>query len=337
MTSSLLQDRVRAAVDAAAGRYVGLAVGAFVHDQLTVYGTGRTGPGGGPPDADTLFEIGSVTKVITALALADAVARSEVALDTPLAAVLSGVPAAHDRPITLADLASHTAGLPVSPKGLLGQAWRHPRDPYVSFTAADLLAALPRTRLRREPGTTIRYSNLGAALLGEALTRRAGLPYERLVTERVLRPLGLHDTVVTVRAGQQGRQAVGHSRRGRPVPAWTLTGILAAGGLHSTVRDMLALLRAHADPEATPLPEALRLVQQPRAAEGPVQVGLGWFLLPLAGTRHRALWHGGATGGFRSVLGLAPDAHAGLVILGNSKRHVDGLGLDLLPRLTRLR
>jgi CubicO group peptidase (beta-lactamase class C family) len=105
-TTDALTEAVHAATRPAARRQVGLAVGAFTGSQTVVHSTR-------PGSDDTVFQIGSITKVFTTLALADAVARGELTLDTSLAAVLpdaviprSGVP------VTLRHLATHTSGLP---------------------------------------------------------------------------------------------------------------------------------------------------------------------------------------------------------------------------------
>jgi serine-type D-Ala-D-Ala carboxypeptidase/endopeptidase len=327
---------VHAATAAAGRRFVGLAVGAFAGPQTVVHAAGSVEEGGGPPTGDSLFQIGSVTKVFTALALAEAVARSELTLDTPVVACLPEAPiSGRGARITLGQLASHTSGLPRLPKGLRRQARRHRSDPYREFTSADLLAALAAARPRPEPGSKVRYSNFGAALLGEALSQQAGLPFDRLMAERVACPLHLCDTVVHPRPDQWHRQAVGHSRSRRPVPDWDLGAMPGAGALYSTVHDLLAFLRAHLEPQSTALPEALRLVQQPRATVNRwLQVGLGWHMSPVRGTGRTSLWHNGGTGGFASYVALLPDARAGVVVLTNTARPVDRLGVRLLQHLT---
>lgn len=330
-----LTDLVHATSAAVAGRYVGLAVGAFAGCDTVVHCTGNAGQGGGPPTGDTVFQIGSVTKVFTGLALADAVVRQELTLDTPLAAYLPAVPVGSSGgPVTLGHLASHSSGLPRLPRGLRRQALRHPDDPYSEFSTDHLLAALAAARLRSEPGARVRYSNFGAALLGEALSRHAGMPYEQLIHRRVTQPLQLSDTVVTVRPDQWGRQAVAHSRRRRPVPDWDVGSMAGAGALRSTVHDLLALLRAHLDPHLTGLTEALTLVQQPRATVNRrLQVGLGWHLSAIRGTPHTALWHNGGTGGSFSYVALLREARVGVVVLTNTVRSVDRLGTRLLRQL----
>jgi CubicO group peptidase (beta-lactamase class C family) len=78
--------------------------------------------------------------------------------------------------LTLGDLSSHAAGLPRNPKGMVALWLGDRRNPYAALSVEQLHAGLARTRLRRRPGQRVRYSNLGAGLLGEALARSAGQP-----------------------------------------------------------------------------------------------------------------------------------------------------------------
>jgi CubicO group peptidase (beta-lactamase class C family) len=324
-----LTQAVSAATRPAARHRIGLAAGAFVGAETVVQATG-------PVSGDSLFQIGSVTKVFTALALADAVARGELTLDTPLAALLPEVPTSRTGgSLTLGHLATHTSGLPRLPPGLLRRSLRHRADPYDGVTTEYLQDALAGTRLRSEPGTRIRYSNFGAALLGQALSRHTGRPYAHLVAERLTGPLAMSDTAVDLRPEQVTRKAAGHSRRGRSVPDWHLGAMAGAGALYSTVPDLLTLLRAHLEPDGTALSDALRLVQQPRARRNRwLQVGLGWFLSPVRSSGHTALWHNGGTGGFASYVAVLPAAEAGVVVLADTARSVDRLGVRLLASLT---
>jgi D-alanyl-D-alanine-carboxypeptidase/D-alanyl-D-alanine-endopeptidase len=133
---------------------LGLAVGAFASGRTAISLAGRIDQHGTPPSEQTVFQIGSITKDFTALALADAVTRKELDFDTPLASLLPGAPAARSgAPITLGQLAAHTSGLPRLPKGLLREALHHPSDPYRDFSTAHLLTAMTadprRTRAAR--------------------------------------------------------------------------------------------------------------------------------------------------------------------------------------------
>jgi D-alanyl-D-alanine-carboxypeptidase/D-alanyl-D-alanine-endopeptidase len=320
-----------------ARRHVGVAVGVFRGGQTWVMGSGTAGPAGpSPPAANTIFEIGSVTKLFTATLLAGMVEEGLLALDDPVQRYLPpGVELpVRGRPITLGDLATHTAGLPRLPHGFLLRSVRHRRNPYAWLTVDDLYAGLPSTRLRREPGGRPRYSNLGYGLLGHALALRAGRGYNQLVQERICRPLELEDTRVSVPAAARERFAQGHSRRGRPVPHWDLPVLGGAGALRSTIADLLRFLRLQLGEGVPALARAAALTHAPRSRyRGGLAVGLGWTRLPLLGTEHELLFHNGGTGGFRSFAGIVPATHTAVVVLSNSARSVDALGFRILERI----
>jgi CubicO group peptidase (beta-lactamase class C family) len=293
---------------------------------------GEVRPGGGPPDERTLFEIGSITKVFTATVLADMALEGVVALDQPVQELLpAGVTLpVEGRPITLADLASHVAGLPRLPRGMLVRGLLQREDPWHGFGEEELLASLPRTRVR-EPGGRVRYSNLGAGLLGLLLARRAGTTYDDLVETRVSRPLGLCDTRTAVPAEDLARFAEGHDRRGREAPHWHITGLPGAGALRSTLADMRTFLDCQLAPPEGRLGDAIRLTQELRASSSRMRVGLGWLALRGRDEGQTLLFHNGGTGGFRSCIALAPGRSRGAVVLSASRRSVDRVCFALVP------
>jgi len=208
------------------GRRIGLVVGCLAGGEQRVVGYGRLRTDAqDPPDGGTIFEIGSITKVFTGLLLADLAEQGLVGLDEPLASYLPAsarVPTFGDQQLTLGDLASHAGGLPRDPKGMLRRWLGDRRNPYAGLSVEELYDSLARTKLRRRPGEHVKYSNLGAGLLGDALARAAGQSYEALVRERICLPLGMRDTVITLTGEQAARLATGHTRRGRPTPPFQL-------------------------------------------------------------------------------------------------------------------
>ena len=268
----------------------------------------------------------------------DLAAAGVVGLDDPLARYLPAsvaVPAFQGREITLGDLSRHAAGLGRNPKGTLGGWLRDRRNPFAGLSVTDVHEGLARTRLRRRPGERARYSNLGAGLLGQALERAAGQPYERLVTERICLPLGMPDTVVVPSAEQAAWVAVGHSRRGRPVPPFEVPALAGAGALRSTAGDMLRFLKANLDPASTALAAPLERIQQPHQRMGRgMQVGLGWLIVRSPEPAGPLLWHNGGTNGFRSFAAVARDRGIAVVVLSNTARSVDRLGLRLVRELS---
>lgn len=298
----------------------GLVVGLYDAGRLEIYGFGK-GPGGKPPTGNTLFELGSVTKVYTSLLLADSVQRREVALDTPVADLLPpGVtvptPPGGKPTITLRHLALHTSGLPRLPPALEPRADRPDPDPYAHYNEDALYGDLVRTTLEHAPGELVAYSNYGAGLLGFALGRKLGHGYAAALAARVLTPLGLADTYVAVPAAARDRRAIGTNDELVPTPVWTFDALAGAGALVSTARDQLRLVDAELDAAAgskLPMRPAMRFTQEPLLERAGDNEGLGW-MIDSAGR----CWHNGATGGFHAFVGFDPKTRRGVVILSST-------------------
>jgi D-alanyl-D-alanine-carboxypeptidase/D-alanyl-D-alanine-endopeptidase len=283
-------------------------------------------------DAGTLFEIGSVTKVFTSLLLADAVGRGEVSLDEPVAKYLPDtvkVPERNGRLITLQDLATHTSGLPRLPTNLTP---KDASDPYADYTVAQMYAFLSGYVLTRDVGAQFEYSNLGAGLLGHALALRARTDYETLVRTRILEPLGMTSTTITLTPSARANLAIGHNPALEPVANWELSTLAGAGALRSNANDMLTFLRAVLGQTSSPLAPAMAaMVRERRPTGGPtMEVGLGWMVLKALGPD--LIWHNGGTGGYRSFLGYNPATGVGVVVLSNTTTPagVDDIGFHLL-------
>ena len=272
-------------------------------------------------DGNSLFEIGSLTKLFTTLLMADMVVRGEVALDDPVRKFLPPtvkVPKFAGKDITLGQLASHASGLPRMPKTL------HARDdenPYADYTVANLyedLAEMPDAQ--QLPPDAQRYSNLGVALLGHALALRSGKDYEALLRERVLLPLGLRDVAIKLDAAAKARFAMPHHATLVPSPPWDLPVFAAAGALHASANDLLAFAEAELGLKATPLAAAIRLQQTPIDATH----ALGWL-----SQGDHILMHLGATGGTVSFIALDTRTKRAVVVMGNSANAIVDIGNHL--------
>jgi CubicO group peptidase (beta-lactamase class C family) len=291
------------------------------------------GPDGGAAfTGDTLFEIGSISKVFTSLILSDMVARGQVALDDPAEKYLPAghhMPARGGRKITLLDLATHTSGLPRLPDNM---PFADPDDPYADYGEAQLLAFLDRYELPRDIGTKWEYSNLGVGLLGYLLTRAAGKDYETLLRERITGPLQMADTAVALSAKQQARFAPGYDAYMQPAKPWRLSVLAGAGGIRSTTNDMLKFAAAALDPRS-PIAPAMKLALERRRPTGNARMeqALGWEVFhPEPG--REIVMHDGGTGGFRSSLALEPAKQTAVVVLANSgaEPSTNDLALHLL-------
>jgi CubicO group peptidase (beta-lactamase class C family) len=287
------------------------------------------------PDERTVFEVGSVTKVFTAVLLARLAEQGVVALDEPVRPLLEPrvklAPWA-GREVTLEHLATHTSTMPRASRRMMAKALLHPGNPYRDYQVDDLHADLAAFRPGPGLGREFAYSNLGFGLLGHLLALRAGVPYEDLVVDEVCRPLGLSDTRVTLDEERRSRLAQGHFF-GRPVGLWEMPVLAGAGALRSTAADLLLFLEAGLGVRRTPLQVALRTTQEPRArASDGLSIGLAWHrtVLPAGG---EAVWHRGETGGMRAFVGFVPERALGLVLLANASAGVDEMGLELLEGL----
>jgi len=320
---------------------VGIVVGVIGPDGRKILPAGSMGMNDPRAvDGDTLFEAGSITKAFTSLLLADMVERGEVALDDPVAKYLPAavkVPARNGKPITLQDLSMHRSALPRMPSNFNP---KDPANPYVDYPVQRLYEFLSGHELRRDIGAEYEYSNLGAGLLGHALARRAGLSYEGLLQRRVLRPLGMASTGITLAPALKARSAGAHSSVFllAPAPLWDFTDAFAgAGSLRSSASDLLTFLEANLGYKKTPLAAAMtRMLAIRRGGRDTSDIGLAWNV------DHRAdaeiIWHGGATYGSRAFMGFDPKARVGVVVLSNynTGSGIDDIGFHLLDRNSKV-
>ncbi len=322
------QASVRSRVDA--GVSVGIVVGMVDSSgaRYFAYGTAAM-QGGQPVDEHSVYEIGSITKVFTALALADMVRRGEIGLDDPVQRYLpegAVVPSRGGHEVSLRLLSAQRSGLPRMPSNF---APADPTNPYADYGADRMLDFLRGYTLPRDPGAQYEYSNLGQGLLGYALARRAGTSYAQLVTQRVLVPLGMRETMVALTPDARAHLAMGHSG-GRQVANWDLDALAGAGALRSTASDMTRFLAAAMGLSHSALDSAFALTFQVQGDAGSptMDIGLAWHILKRP--TERIVWHNGGTGGYRSWAGFDPARKVGVVVLSNSSISADDVGLHIL-------
>lgn len=298
---------------------VGIVVGLVSPQGRRIIAHGHFGAGDPRPvDGETVYEIGSITKVFTGLLLADMVGRGDVRLDDPVAKYLPDgvtVPTRGGREITLVDLATHTSALPRLPDNM---AMTDPANPYADYPVERLYTFLSGYQLPRDIGRVYEYSNLGAGLLGHALARRAGTDYETLLRQRILSPLGLASTAIVLSPQLRTRLAPGHDHDLRPAANWDLPTLAGAGALRATASDLLSFLEMTTALRSTTLSPALTATLATRRAGAAtrLETGLGWAIT--TGGRDEIIWHTGGTGGYQAFIGFLPASKLGVVVLSNS-------------------
>lgn len=315
-----------------ARKYVGLAAVTVRDGKTAMTGRGRVNGSDIPPTIGTLFRVCTAVDLCNGLLLADLVRRGQTTFDTAVAELFPDVQVpVHGRRMTLGDLATHTSGLPRTPRERLPPSARRGLVVSPRVDPDDLDRLLAGARLRRAPGERAGFSRLGVALLAEALSRLAGTSYEQLVLERICEPLGMTDTGAHLTDEQHRRLARCHTRTGKALMDEAMPDVTGQGALFSTAADMGALLRVQLEPPENGLGEAIRMTHEPRTREdGGIAMCLGWSQSRLKASGERVLWHNGGGGGAASFIGFVPRWGDGVVVLTNCARSVDRLGWDLL-------
>jgi CubicO group peptidase (beta-lactamase class C family) len=336
------------------GHCVGLSVAVISGTNSTVMGFGRAcATNDFFARGDTIYEIGSITKTFTALALAREIERGTLRLDQPIAEFMpADLKISKDaRAVTFRHLTTHTSGLPGQPDNfsmlhLIWSLWRN-RNPYGGYTEKQFREAIRTIELESKPGTHLVYSNFGMDLLGYLLAQHAGMSYEAYIKREVCEPLGLFDTTVTFSRDQAARFSQGYMGSEREdtklkvlaTPPWDLPSYLAgSGALRSTASDLLNYLEANMHPTG-PLANAIQethreLYREPKG----YTIAMNWVISYKNAKTY--LWHNGAMGGCSSYMAFTKDGTAGVVVLGNVggglDEPVDTIGQKLLTDLIKL-
>jgi len=294
-----------------------------------------------PVNGSTLFNIDSITKTFTTLALADMVNQGIINLSDPIKKYLPynvTVPQFNGVEITIEDLATHTSGLPnVAPNILINNT---AGDLNPDYNVTQLYQALSNTTLTREPGTKWEYSDFGLGLLGHILTlHERGMPYEQVIKNRILDVLGMNDTKITLSENDiRDRFPVGH-QNGTEVETPQIPDVIAgAGALRSTGNDMLKYLSANLGLLHSTLDDSIQLqhlIRHPGIIANPMNyseyVALGPRVLTDLGTE--VITHQGAIEGWNSFIGFIPSKQIGVILLcscDETDAYMNNLGFVLL-------
>lgn len=275
----------------------------------------------GGPGLEAAFEIGSVTKTMTAFLVADLIDAGKWSLDDPIARHLpagTAVPRQGERQILVRDMVTHSSGLPALPSRL---RLTDLADPYAGLSEQDLLASLGEATLARPIGSQAEYSNFAMMVLSLAVARAYGMEYEAALKARLLEPAQMRGAFIA-KPPAGARVAVGHAPWGAPTAAWTVAPNLAGVGMvKATLDDMVKYVQAELGVITPSLHGRMRMTQQP-LAHG---FGMNWMSTTVKG--HELVLHDGSTGGFSSLVALEPARQRGVVVLADTALiELGGLG-----------
>ena len=315
-----------------ANRVVGISIGVLKAGQAITAHVGHTRSQGPVPDNDTVYEIGSVSKVFTGILVADAVVRGRARLDQPAQELLPGnvkMPRWKDRPIMIVDLTTHRSGLPRLASNM---PIANGQNPYVDYTSKLAYEFLTEHRLRRRPGSEYEYSNLGMALAGYLISANAELSYDELLRQRIAEPLAMKSTRVVLSPSMHQRLATPHLAVGEETSTWECADMPGAAGIRSSTTDMLRFAQAHLSPPNDDTGRAIELAWKKHTVDvskGPA-MGLGWNFAGDGKTR----WHNGQTGGSHSMLLINRETQMAVVLLANTaSQELDRLAFDVVRML----
>lgn len=271
---------------------------------------------------DQRWEIGSITKVFTALLLAQLQHTGRISITETVASYL---PKTLDLPknfekITFQNLATHQSGLPRLPSGMKLFGIDAMVDPYSVFEEDRIFQAIQETKLKSIPGSgRPRYSNYGFGLLGFTLERVMGKPYEDLLMQEIIAPIGLSSATFTDEGLRQG-----HSRK-KEVGPWHMGRFASMGGLRLSASDLSKFLTASQNKDHYLAP-AFAETFQIRYQDKRTAMGLAWHYFK----DQRIVGHGGGTLGAMTEAFIDLDKGGHVVLFGDGNKGTAKTALALL-------
>jgi serine-type D-Ala-D-Ala carboxypeptidase/endopeptidase len=291
-------------------------------DQVYLHGYGETAVGSHEvPQSDSVVRLCSLTKTFTTDLLAKLAADHTVRLDDPLEryAPRGTVVPEREKPITLQELATHTAGLTRE----IGTA-PHGTPHFIYPSYATRWEWLSKQRLLSTPGTVALYSNTGYDLLADALADAAHKPYAALLASRTLTPLYMEQTTLFPDATQCARLLLGANDQG---PCTSTENTMGSSGLYSTPSDMAKWLKyllgaggagapAQADDAHGIYLLASKLVRVSGLdhAGAPTGIGLAWMHLGANDDPFHVIEKTGGGAGFLTYIAIHPASHTALFL-----------------------
>ena len=348
-----ITDKIKALIDERVDKNktnAAMVIGFVDPNGTQFYGHGKmSNTSNATVDENTVFSIGSITKVFTTTLLADMVNKGLINLDDPIEKYLPSnvtVPQYNGHKITIEDLATHTSGLPEFPDNYClipdtSQTNSSSIEYRIdlmnctnNYTFNQFYQGLSNTTLSREPGSQFQYSSFGIGLLGHILTLKSNMSsFDELLKQNILDVLGMNDTNFVLSDSQKSRLAVGHFN-GQELPLWDVQSpIHPAGGVYSSTSDMLKFLSANMGLIKTKLNDAMQeshLIRHSTGLSLPNNlqasnnadtigsyVGLGWIITTNFG--QEVIWHNGITlGGYNAFMAFNPTMERGIVILSSA-------------------
>jgi CubicO group peptidase (beta-lactamase class C family) len=329
-----------------------LEIGVLLPDgSMHAYGYGKvddTGPSA-LPDQDTIFQVGSVSKLFTSSILELLVQEGRISYSDTVRDILpKDAKLSPDMgKVTIFELATHTSGLPREP--VTFKQFMYFMD--YEFTGKNLYGYINDVWLGKYLATCkisdkshkFIYSNIGYGILAYLIEVKTGRSFQDLVAEQLLAPLGMSDTVFSLSKAQAYRQALGHvgdqpyfMKRNSPMKAWDMGDVMApSGGIYSTVADLLTFAKHTLALEASPLDPVLLKTTEPMVGQADGEsTALGWTIAEAGADHARITYKHGMASGYSAYIGMNMAKKLAVVVLCSSFNWKDKIGQNLLVRLS---
>jgi CubicO group peptidase (beta-lactamase class C family) len=310
----------------------GISIGIIQNGETTFYHYGEAQKETAKlPTNNTIYEIGSITKTFTGYLLAQAITDKKVSLDGDIRKYMAPKYANLEfegNPILIKHLVNHTSTLPRLPENLDQQLNFDPENPYINYSKEMISIYLQDFKMKSQPGIKQEYSNFGVALLGIILENVYKMPFKSLVKNYISSPFKMKNTFENVPANLKLNFATGYNPEGLEAKHWDLGSFVAAGGIKSTIEDMIMYLQENIS-ETNP---KIALTHEITFSSDKQSNGLAWVINKTK-DNNTFIWHNGGTGGFTSFCGFIKEKKCGVVILNNSSNSVDNLAVSILKKL----
>jgi CubicO group peptidase (beta-lactamase class C family) len=277
----------------------------------------------------SIYEMGSITKVFVAQLIAKAITEGKLHLDDAVADLLKQkFPALtyKNETIKIRHLLNHSAGLPKLPSNALNHIGYNQQDPYAHYDTTLLFDFLRHYNLSTKPGTQMEYSNLGYGLLGYILEQTYQQPLLTQINEYITTHMAMEkvyfDTTTTTPV------TTGYNEVGKETPWWHFKVMAGAGAIKTSAQNLAVFLQHHIT-ATNPVVKLTHETVQPVAQQ---PIAYAWFEnKPKPNTT--LYWHNGGTYGYSSFIAFCKEKKKGIVVLSNSGISVDEVAGAVLKKL----
>ena len=330
------KQNLEASIDKQATKYIqegnslGLVVGVVKNGKTFFRGYGTINKEKQiPPDSLSVFELASTSKLFTTSTLQLLVDERQVKLEDKIQTFLKDKVkiSSSGQNTTILHLATHLSGFPSLPNSFIAKMTDE-RNPYKDLVTQDIYNYL-RTCEDKQAEGNYDYSNFGMGLLGHLLEIKSRTKYEKLVSQKLLDPLQMKNTFVTVDSTNKNSIVQGYDENGNEAPIWTDNVLTGAGSFLSNASDMVKFIKANLRENETTISKSL-IQTHKRQLNG--ETGLGWILPSNADKllgNTDIVWHNGMAGGYASYLAVDKTNGFGIIVLSNKAVDVSAFGMKL--------